>query len=211
MPEGLEQALELVRHWIEQYGVLTIALFVFLETFAFTGLFIPGFIVLIAAGYFAAEGLIPAWQVVACACCAGWIGNETSYWIGRLWGSLLLKRFGGIVPRIRAALLKESRSLLLYYHYSNFLRATVPMLCGSMRLSRRRWYLFNTIGQLVWLGLLYGIGYFTYHTVEGNASWWQRGLNFLGVAALVAVGFRIWIVVRRSGLANREQPLGGAN
>jgi len=58
VPDLLDKLVETGRPWIESYGLWAVLAGLMLETVVFAGLIIPGYGILVAAGYMAAAGLL---------------------------------------------------------------------------------------------------------------------------------------------------------
>ena len=79
---------------VESYGYAIVFLFVAIESL---GIPLPGETVLVTAGALAALGHLSIWWVIAIAAAGGITGDAAGYWIGRLGGLPLLKRYGRLV------------------------------------------------------------------------------------------------------------------
>jgi undecaprenyl-diphosphatase len=207
----MDFSLDTLRSWLAVHGVAVFALFAFIDTFVLTGLFVPASLVIVAAGFFCAEGLAPAGPALVWMYVAAFAGNELTYWLARWWGGWMLRWLRRHVPRVRRMLEREGPSLLLYYHFANTLRAALPVLCGSLRYPHGRYLVFNTPGLIIWVSALFGIGYLSYFAVAESATLWQRIPSILSVGVLLVALWRIWAGLKRAGREqNNCEPSGGA-
>src|SRR5712692_7337543 len=84
-PEGLQEL-------IHSGGAPLICAIVFVETGFFVGFFLPGDSLLVTAGIFSADGVIPLrWLLLPVMFCAI-VGDQIGYWIGRSAGAALYRR-----------------------------------------------------------------------------------------------------------------------
>jgi membrane protein DedA with SNARE-associated domain len=186
-------ALEKGQPIIQQWGLIAICGGILCETLFCAGVFIPGFSILVAAGFLSAQGGLSPWGVLAAAILGGVLGGQTAFLIGRLTGERFLKRRYKLVRRLREAVQREGSSVLLWYHHVSPMRAVMPYLAGSMGYPWRNWLLFDTLGLMLWVGFAFGLGYFAYGPLSkyGNAG-------TLIVLALVAgmIIFTSWRLTR---------------
>jgi membrane-associated protein len=196
-PDLLGQLVDTGRPWLEQYGYLAIGLGLFCETLLFAGVIVPGFGIMVAAGYLCAGGVLAPWPVLGLAVVATVLGDQASFGLGRVLGRVLLRR-RATVERVRTALLAEGPALLLWYHYGFWLRALLPCTAGSIRYPWRSFAGFDALGAALWTCTLFLVGY----SAHGAAtSVWSMALLAAGAAAFCAGLFVCWRVWRRASQA----------
>ena len=61
---GFERVIEAGQPWLTTYGLWAVFVGLFTETVMFTGVVVPGFGILVAAGFLVAAGALPLWPVV---------------------------------------------------------------------------------------------------------------------------------------------------
>lgn len=190
----IAKIIDTARPYLTEYGVWVVGLALFSETFLLTGIWFPGFTLLVAAGYFAAGGEMPVFATLACAWIGAVAGDQGSYLLGRRWGERLLRGKEAHVRRLGAALRDEGRWLLVSYHYATVLRAVVPCVAGTTRYPFRTWIAYDTVGAVLWTTVVFTIGFATRTALmnRGNVALWALD----GVAILIPV-LIIWRVARR--------------
>ena len=163
--------LHLDRHLgeiIQTYGLWTYAILfcvVFLETGLVATPFLPGDSLLFAAGAFAAIGSLDLRFLLVLLAVAAIAGDSLNYWIGR--------RVGPRVFTDRVRWLKREHLLRTQEFYERhggktivlarfvpIVRTFAPFVAGIGSMPYRRFFAYNVIGGLLWVGLLVPAGYF---------------------------------------------------
>ena len=163
--------LHLDRHlgeMLETYGAWTYAILfvvVFLETGLVATPFLPGDSLLFAAGAFAAIGSLDLPILLVLLSVAAIAGDSLNYWIGR--------RVGPRVFTDRVRWLKREHLLRTQEFYERhggktiviarfvpIVRTFAPFVAGIGTMPYRRFFAYNVIGGLLWVGLLVPAGYF---------------------------------------------------
>jgi membrane protein DedA with SNARE-associated domain len=179
----------MVEQWIHDWGYAAVAL----------GAFAEGETVLLAAGYAAHRGLLDWWLVVVVAACAATMGDQAFYWVGRLWGASLLKRFPKLAaqfPRVEQLLQRYPHWAIVGVRFLYGLRIAGPIIIGSAGVPPWRFALFNAIGAMLWAPLIAGLGWIfgqALAAISGQVQQVEIGLLLLAV--LVAAIW--WLVIRR--------------
>jgi membrane-associated protein len=190
---SLEQLVETGRPLVERYGLLIVGLGVFGETLLFTGVAVPGFALLVTAGYFAAAGVFSFTEVALVGWLGGMAGIMSSYALGRYLGDHFFKGKRRLIHRLRVALGRQGRHFLLWYHYATLLRMTLPYVAGTAKYPLAPWVALNLPGTLVWSTLMLALGYMAHGALAetGNLIY----LGILGVA-LVLTLWMSWRILR---------------
>ena len=95
--ENLQGLLEDVSNALGAWTYLLVGLLAFLETGAFIGLVVPGETVMLIGGAVAGQGAVDIYLLIAIGWFAAWLGDTTSFFIGRRLGRGFVLRHG---PRI---------------------------------------------------------------------------------------------------------------
>lgn len=181
------------RPWLDQYGLAAVAIGLFTETLMFTGFVVPGYGILLAAGYLVAAGALPPGPVFVLAVVGAVAGDQASFALGRFAGERLLRRKQKWAARIREGLERKGLLWLLWYHHVPPLRAVLPCVAGSLRYPFARWLALDTLGVILWIATVLGIGYAANGAVHKDSGLAAQALN--GVFFIVAIVF-LWRVKR---------------
>ncbi len=133
----------------------------FLEGLALVSFAAPGVITVLLGGYYAGIGQLSMYMVFILAITGTILGDIASYAMGK---SILGKRFEKWMPQDKKSLIlakieKRAAWFLLFYHFSGYGRAFVPMIAGAMRMPFKKWLIFSVIGSFSWTSFLVVSGY----------------------------------------------------
>lgn len=185
--------------YFAQYGYWVVFFGVMLEN---AGVPVPGETILLAAGFFAAQGNFNLWQVMAIAAAGAVLGDNAGYWIGREIGRATLERYGRYVGLTKARMDHMDRffeahgdKTILVARFITGLRVFAALLAGSSRMRWPTFALFNMLGALLWSVTITLAGYFF------GRSWdllekWIKGAGLIALG-LVAALFVVMFVLRR--------------
>ncbi|HEX3632419.1 MAG TPA: DedA family protein [Casimicrobiaceae bacterium] len=158
-----ELALLLMNYggWI--YGIL------FLIIFCETGLvivpFLPGDSLLFASGALWATAGMPVELLVLTLITASFCGDNCNYWIGRLFGSRVVKkahtRFLNqrALERTHQFYARHGGKTIILARFVPIVRTFAPFVAGIGHMDYHRFLLFSVVGALLWVGLLVSCGY----------------------------------------------------
>lgn len=170
----------MVEQWIHDWGYVAVA----------AGALAEGETVLLAAGYAAHRGLLDWWLVVAVAATAATVGDQSFYWVGRLWGARLIARFPSLearFPRVADLLQRYPHWAIVGVRFLYGFRIAGPIIIGAAGVPPLRFALFNAIGALLWAPLITGLGWGFGHALSSLSSQVQRvEVGLLILAGLVA-------------------------
>jgi membrane protein DedA with SNARE-associated domain len=200
----------IVEHWLATYGYLAVFVLVGLESL---GVPLPGETTLLAAAATAAQGKLHIWAVIGAAAAGAIAGDAVGYWIGRLGGLPLIRRYGRIV-RLDDAKLERARQFyrrhggktVFFGRFIALMRVAAAMLAGVTHMPYGKFTLFNATGGICWatvvglLGYAFGQSLPAVERVLGGTS---RVLLALVVVAAAAIYF--WRRARRPSEAVRRQ------
>lgn len=127
-----------------------------------------GPIAMTAAGFFLRLGTVELWPVYFALLCGDLAGDAAWYWIGRKYAGKVLKKYGrflglkeDLLQKIESAFKRHDTKILLFSKLTMGLGFALPVLlsAGAARVPFRKFMLFNAAGQVIWTGLLLGVGY----------------------------------------------------
>jgi membrane protein DedA with SNARE-associated domain len=168
------------------------------------GVPLPATMLLLAAGAFARQGVLPLQAALVTAVAAAVTGDACSYLVGRLAGRHLPKRLQGASSWQRAAgLFARWGSWSVFF--SRFLLTPIALpvnlLAGSTRHAWPRFMAAAVAGELLWVLLFGGLGHLFADRWEGISALAGDVVGLLLGAVLAAGGALGFLASRRSGAA----------
>ena len=155
---------EQLHTFIENYGVLAVAIIVGLESM---GLPLPGETVLVLASVYAGSHDGNILQVILSAAAGAIIGDNLGFMIGRELGARALQQHGakvGITPaRIRLGqyLFNHHGTKVVFFgRFVALLRFLAAFLAGANRMPWAQFLLANAAGAILWASVVGGFAYF---------------------------------------------------
>jgi len=145
-----------VEEVIQSGGLLLIGLIVFAESGLLVGFFLPGDTLLFSAGFFAAQGKLPLLLLMLVVFVAAVIGDNVGYSIGKRMGKRIFRKKDGIIFRHehiqRAEKFYEQHGgkTIILARFIPMVRTFAPVVAGVGNMPRRRFFVFNVIGGLLW-------------------------------------------------------------
>jgi membrane-associated protein len=175
MPDLVMQFVDFVLHLnvhldalVADYGVWVYAI-LFLIVFCETGLvvtpFLPGDSLLFAAGAIAASGRLDIFLLCVLLIVAAVSGNAVNYWVGRLAGQELQRRFPRLIrqqylDRTHVYFERYGGKTIIIARFVPIIRTVAPFAAGIGRMAHGRYQVYNVTGSLLWVLLLVPAGYF---------------------------------------------------
>ncbi len=141
---------------LQSGGLLIVGLFVFAESGLLVGFFLPGDTLLLTAGVFAAQGKISIVWLMIVTVIAAVSGDNVGYSIGRRTGHRIFKKKDGILFRAeyinRAENFYESHGgkTITLARFLPIIRTFAPVVAGVAKMDRKRFFMFNIAGALIW-------------------------------------------------------------
>lgn len=153
---------------VTNYGTWIYAI-LFLIIFCETGLVVlpllPGDSLLFAAGAVAASGRLDIVGLCVLLVTAAILGNAVNYWVGRLAGIELQRRFPRLIKqqyldRTRAYFERYGGKTVIIARFVPIVRTVAPFAAGVGQMTHLRYQLYNITGSVLWVLLLVPAGYF---------------------------------------------------
>lgn len=158
----------------------------------FAGSLLEGETILLLAGAAAHSGYLSFAVVVVIAFCAGTLGDQILFGVGRRYGASLLRRYPRLATRVAPAqrlIRRHQNWLIVGVRFMYGLRLIGPFAIGMSEVPARRFVLLNLLGAAIWAPLVVGAGYLFGHALGWLFARMER-LELIalgGVALLVGV------------------------
>jgi len=165
-----------------QYGAWTYAI-LFLIIFCETGLvvtpFLPGDSLLFAVGALSAAGGLNIGGLFVLLCIAAILGDTVNYWIGNYIGP---RAFTGNVRFLKKEYLDRTHRFyethggktIILARFMPIIRTFAPFVAGIGSMTYPRFFSYNVVGGIVWVGGFLFAGYFF-----GNIPFVKHNFEFV--------------------------------
>ena len=129
--------------FIQNYGYLSVFLFTLLE----------GEVVVALAGFAASEGYLFLPYVIIVAVIGAIIGDHVYFFFGKYKGKKFIEarpHLSGRVERIHRLIEEHQDWLIFGSRFMYGFRVVLPIAIGTSNVRLRRFFLFNSLGSIVW-------------------------------------------------------------
>jgi membrane protein DedA with SNARE-associated domain/membrane-associated phospholipid phosphatase len=191
----VEKLLEDVSQALGAWTYLLVACFAFAETGAFVGLLVPGETVMILGGAVAGQGAINVYLLIAIAWLMAFLGDSTSFFIGRRLGRDFLRRHGprfGVgherLDQIDDYFSRHGGKTIFLGRFVGFVRAFAPFVAGSSGMPYRGFVPYSVLGTGLWVSSAIVIGYLFSRSIDTVLAYAGKGAFLLGTVIVVIVG-----------------------
>lgn len=186
--------------YFSHYGYWVVFFGVMLEN---AGVPVPGETILLAAGFFAAQGQFNLWEVMVIAALGAVLGDNTGYFLGREVGRATLERYGryaglthGRLAHMDRFFADHGNKTILVARFITGLRVFAAMLAGSASMPWRTFAVYNMLGALLWSVAISLAGFFF------GRSWdvlehWIKGAGLIALGVIVAAITTIVVIRHR--------------
>jgi len=191
--EALHTADDVFRHLeplLNRYGLWLVVAMLFVEHLAFIGFLAEANTTLLLVGFSWHQ---PLWMWIILVIVSA-LSATTAASLSRLLGTRGGGRVRARIERMRrfeavaAALRRRALLLALSYHFVSWLRPTLPIVSGTVRVRHRWWYRADYAGALSWVTVMLLIGHMARRGLNGSAVELAAGLlSSLVLLVLVAV------------------------
>jgi membrane protein DedA with SNARE-associated domain/membrane-associated phospholipid phosphatase len=206
----LQNLLEEVSNTLGAWTYLLVGVFAFAETGAFVGLVVPGETVMLLGGAVAGQGAIDIYVLIAIAWFSAWLGDTTSFFLGRRLGREFVLKHGprfGIsherFEKVEEYFGRHGGKTIFIGRWISLVRAFAPFIAGSSGMGYRGFVPYSILGTGLWASLHILIGYFFSRSIETAGHYAARGA-FLLATLIVVVGGTVFVVRKLRVEENRE-------
>jgi membrane protein DedA with SNARE-associated domain len=156
---------ELLRNYLAHYGYWAVGAALLLEN---AGLPVPGETILLLASFLAySEHKLALPYIILVGIFAATLGDNLGFAIGFYGGRPLLERYQKTL-HIRPSVIARGEELFARYGAATIfvarfiagMRIVAGPLAGVLRMSWRKFLLFNFLGAVVWVTVIASVGYF---------------------------------------------------
>jgi membrane-associated protein len=129
------------------------------------GFFLPGDLLLLAAGILAGSYSDVSWKnVVITVAIASFVGSELGFFIGKRFGYVLTRNSNPpsiekTIARAQKFLVSSQWLTVLLGNFAPGLRAFIPIIAGQSGMNRLKYASANALGSIAWASTLTFIGY----------------------------------------------------
>jgi membrane protein DedA with SNARE-associated domain len=206
----LQNLLEEVSNTLGAWTYLLVGVFAFTETGAFVGLVVPGETVMLLGGAVAGQGAISIYLLIAVAWFSAWLGDTTSFFLGRRLGREFVLEHGprfGIshkrFEKVEDYFGRHGGKTIFIGRWISLVRAFAPFIAGSSGMGYRAFVPYSILGTGLWASLHILIGYVFSSAIESAGHYAARGA-FVLATLIVVTAATIFVVRRLREEENRE-------
>jgi membrane-associated protein len=151
---------------IESLGLFGVFLIVFAESGLFIGFFLPGDSLLFTAGFLASQHIVGIIPLVIGAMIAAILGDSVGYAFGVKVGPKIFTKKDSFffkeenVQKSEKFFEKYGPKSLILARFMPVIRTFTPILAGVGTMNYRTFFLYNSIGGILWAGGLCGLGFY---------------------------------------------------
>lgn len=191
----LQGLLEDISNTLGAWTYLLVGFFAFAETGAFIGLVVPGETTMLLGGAVAGQGAIDIYLLIAVAWFAAWLGDTTSFFIGRRLGREFVLKHGPRVgigherfEKVEDYFSRHGGKTIFIGRFISLVRALAPFIAGSSGMRYRAFVPYSILGTGLWASAHILVGYFFSRSIESAAEYAGRGAFLLATTIVVVVG-----------------------
>ena len=174
---------------LQNYGILTylvLFIIIFMETgLVFTPL-LPGDSLLFVAGTLAGSGLLRISLLFFILSIAAIVGDSLNYWIGNYFGrkissgKFVKKEY---LERTQEFYKKHGIKTIILARFVPIIRTFAPFVAGLGKMEYKKFFLFNTIGGILWVAIFLYAGFFFggIELIEKNLTYVIFGIIFISL------------------------------
>jgi membrane protein DedA with SNARE-associated domain/membrane-associated phospholipid phosphatase len=190
----LQGLLEDISNTLGAWTYLLVGAFAFAETGAFVGLVVPGETVMLLGGAVAGQGAIDIYLLIAIAWFSAWLGDTTSFFIGRRLGREFVIAHGPKVgigherfERVEDYFSRHGGKTIFIGRFISLVRAFAPFIAGSSGMRYRNFVPYSILGTGLWASAHILVGYFFSRSIDTAAKYAGKGAFLLATLIVVVV------------------------
>jgi undecaprenyl-diphosphatase len=191
----LQSLLEDISNTLGAWTYLLVGTFAFAETGAFVGLIVPGETVMLLGGAVAGQGAIDIYLLIAIAWFSAWLGDTTSFFLGRRLGREFVLNHGPKVgisherfEKVEDYFSRHGGKTIFIGRFISLVRAFAPFIAGSSGMQYRAFVPYSILGTGLWASAHILVGYFFSRSIETAGKYAAKGAFLLATLIVVVVG-----------------------
>lgn len=167
------------------YAYLILMLIIFCETGLIVALFLPGDSLLFATGLFFAASDHSIWPIIWLLVLAAFLGDNSNYWIGRLFGRKLFVAFPNVFKEkylvaTEGFYQRHGAKAILFARYLPFFRTFIPFFGGVSKMHYGLYMALSLLSAIIWVNLLVLLSYYF-----GNIPFVQNNFSLVIVIIIL--------------------------
>ncbi len=158
----LHELIKVWFHWVEQWGYGGVIILMAMESSIFP---VPSEIVMPPAAFWAAQGKMSFWGVVGAGTLGSYLGSAITYWVARLAGAPLVRKYGKYFLLSEQKLDLAERWVQDYGLPGIFIARLMPVVrhlisipAGVFKMSFGAFSVVTTVGAGLWCTILSWFG-----------------------------------------------------
>ncbi len=198
--------------WIEalvqQLGYGEIFFLMALESSLFP---VPSELVMIPAGYLAAQGQLNPWLATLAGGLGSLFGASANYLLGRYVGRAFLLRYGkwflineAKYHEAEALFIRNANAATFVGRFIPVIRHLISLPAGTFGMALLPFALLTTLGATLWCGVLVLLGFYLGEPVIRAVTGYTHLLGYVAVG-LTAV-FGLWFLLHRRSSQDKPHP-----
>jgi len=206
----LQNLLEDISDTLGAWTYLLVGFFAFAETGAFVGLVVPGETVMLLGGAVAGQGAIDIYLLIAIAWFSAWLGDTTSFFLGRKLGREFVMKHGPKVgisherfEKVEDYFGRHGGKTIFIGRFISLVRAFAPFIAGSSGMQYRAFVPYSILGTGLWASAHILVGYFFSRSIETAGKYAAKGAFALATLIVVVVAI-VWLYRRFREQENRD-------
>lgn len=205
----LHELIKIWFQWVEQWGYLGVVVLMAMESSIFP---VPSEIVMPPAAFWAAQGKMNFWGVVLAGTFGSYLGSAITYWVARIAGAPLVKKYGKYFFLSEQKLLLAERWVADYGLPGIFIARLMPVVrhlisipAGVFKMSFVPFSIVTTVGAGLWCLILSWFGGKAIgdhpellqspeqmsHVIKGQLIWFILAILVIAVLYAVVVAMKI--------------------
>lgn len=207
----LQKLLHDISHTLGAWTYLLVGVFAFAETGAFVGLVVPGETVMLLGGAVAGQGAIDIYLLIAIAWFSAWLGDTTSFFLGRRLGREFVMKHGPKVgisherfEKVEDYFGRHGGKTIFIGRFISLVRAFAPFIAGSSGMRYRAFVPYSILGTGLWATAHILVGYFFSRSIETAGKYAAKGAFLLATLIVIVVAI-VWLYRHLREQENRDK------